>query len=99
MPPYHCTIKFHRTIGNVPLLPLRITSKGTSNRGPAPAANPQEPDVVDESLDLFKANILFTTFEIKEKADLVLVYCMLYIGLCLKRLSKCMNKGSHSIIQ
>ena len=64
MPPYHSNIPSNRLLGNVPLLPLRITAKGTSNRGPAPVpANPNDPDIVDESLDLFKANILFTTFE------------------------------------
>ena len=67
MPPYHSNVPHHgsRFIGNLPLLPLRVTSKGTSARGPAPIpANPDEPDIVDEALDLFKANILFTTFEV-----------------------------------
>lgn len=47
----------------------------------------------------FKANILFANFEIKEPADLVLVYCMLYIVLCLKRLQKSINKerGVHDV--
>ena len=35
---------------------------------------------------------MFANFEIKEPADLLLVYCMLYIVLCLKRLQKCINK-------
>jgi len=39
-----------------------------------------------------KANIMFANFEIKEPADLLLVYCMLYIVLCLKRVQKCINK-------
>ena len=41
---------------------------------------------------MLKANILFANFEIKEPADLILVYSMLYIVLCLKRLQKCINK-------
>eukprot|EP00095_Tigriopus_kingsejongensis_P009533 snap_masked-scaffold260_size234135-processed-gene-0.2 protein:Tk09533 transcript:snap_masked-scaffold260_size234135-processed-gene-0.2-mRNA-1 annotation:"arp2 3 complex 21 kd" len=73
--------------------PAIVTTKGTSNRGPAlTPANNADSDIVDESLDLFKANILFTNFEIKEKADLILVYCTLYITLCLKKLQKCGNK-------
>ena len=95
MPPYHSSVPHEgaRTVGNVPLLPLRVTSKGTSARGPAPApADPDAPDVVDEALDLFKANILFTTFEIRERSDLLLVYATLYVVLCLKRLARCASK-------
>lgn len=94
MPAYHSQIKADgcQTIGNIPILPLRITGRSTG-RGPAPQVFSQDvPDIVDESLDLFKANILFTCFEIKEKADLVMVYCMLYIVVCLKKLQKCANK-------
>jgi actin related protein 2/3 complex subunit 3 len=35
---------------------------------------------------------LFAISQVKEKADLILVYCMLYIVLCLKHLTKCANK-------
>ena len=95
MPAYHSAMDISncKSIGKVPILPLRITAKGTNARGPAPTPlKKDEPDIVDESLDLFKANILFTTFEIKERADLVLVYCMLYIILCLKRIQKAASK-------
>ena len=113
MPAYHSAIPAEgkKFIGNVPVLPLRITAKGTG-RGPAPPTiTANEEDVVDESLNLFKANILFTSFEvtltryrtlffhhicsflqIREKSDLVLVYCILYISLCLKQLAKAPNK-------
>ena len=69
MPPYHSSLPNPpKIIGNVPILPLRVTSKGTGTRGPAPPTkNPDETDIVDESLELFKANILFTTFEVQSE--------------------------------
>ena len=66
MPAYHSAIPAEgkKFIGNVPVLPLRITAKGTG-RGPAPPTiTANEEDIVDESLNLFKANILFTSFEV-----------------------------------
>jgi hypothetical protein len=66
MAPYHSAIPNPpKIIGNVPILPLRVTTKSTGTRGPAPpTATKEETDIVDESLELFKANILFTTFEV-----------------------------------
>ncbi len=74
MPPYHASTSSDgcKLIGNVPLLPLRLTAKGTSSRGPAPIpARPDQPDIVDESLDLFKANILFTTYEVRSNTLII----------------------------
>ena len=66
MPAYHSVIPAKgKFIGNVPILPLRVTAKGTG-RGPAPpTVTPNEEDIVDESLNIFKANILFTSFEVQ----------------------------------
>ena len=79
MPAYHSTISSEncKFIGNVPLLPLKTTCKGRGVKGVAPHCNDNAQDIVDESLDLFKANILFSTYEIKEKSDLLLVYNIL----------------------
>jgi actin related protein 2/3 complex subunit 3 len=44
-------------------------------------------------LDLFKANIFFSTYEVKGKADRILIYCTLYVILCLKKLAKCPNSA------
>jgi actin related protein 2/3 complex subunit 3 len=51
------------------------------------------PGGVDEALDLFKANIFFSTYEVKGKADRILIYCTLYVILCLKKLAKCPNSA------
>ena len=50
-------------------------------------ADPSIPDIVDESLTLFRANSLFRNFEIYGAADRVLVYLILFISDCLTRIS------------
>ena len=54
MPSYHSTLTAPggRALGNVALMPLRQTSKGSA-RGPAPLEAGEE-DIVDQALDLFK---------------------------------------------
>ncbi|XP_023338179.1 actin-related protein 2/3 complex subunit 3 [Eurytemora carolleeae] len=90
MPAYHPTIpSTENKIGGLALLPLRQTAKG-SERGPAPLTTNE--DIVDQSLDLFKANIFFKNFEFESSEDRVLVYLTLYIVECLKRLQKCSSK-------
>lgn len=77
MPAYHSNYNDEpnvRQIASVSLLPLN-----TRSRGPAPPpstsmnlpADPQRPDIVEESIDLFRANSLFRNFEIKGGADRV----------------------------
>jgi len=89
MPSYHTDVPYSTSVAGVPLLSLHQRGKGHSGRGPAPVpADPAQMDIVDQTLDFFKANILFSSYEIKAKSDLVLVYCTLYVVLCLKRLAK-----------
>ncbi|CAH8592789.1 unnamed protein product [Dicrocoelium dendriticum] len=70
------------------LLPLR-----TKFRGPAPTMPDLEKDIIDEALYLFKSLIFFRQYEIKSEADRVLVYLILYILECLKKMLKCPNKA------
>ncbi|GEM09002.1 UTP-glucose-1-phosphate uridylyltransferase [Rhodotorula toruloides] len=73
-----------RLVGNFPLLPFR-----SSVRGPAAQpADPSIPDIIDESLQLFRANSLFRNFEIKTPADRALIYLILFIGDCLGRIAQ-----------
>ena len=54
MPPFRAVLEpggDGRCLGNVALLPLRQTTKG-SDRGPAPTT--QGEDIVDQALNLFK---------------------------------------------
>lgn len=70
------------------LLPIK-----TRSRGPAPPAPEGQEDIVDEIIALFRANVLFTNFEIKGGADRVLVYGTLFVHLCLKKLDRCASKA------
>ena len=57
-------------------------------KGPSPRAPPSEnPDLVDEALDYFKANILFRNYEPRGAGDRVLIYLTLYISKCLLKVA------------
>ncbi len=56
-----------RICGSMSILPIR-----SRIRGPAPTlTDPNQMDIIDESIDLFRANSLFRNFEIKGPADRV----------------------------
>ena len=60
MPPFRAVVELGgegKCLGNVALLPLRQTSKG-SDRGPAPSTGGE--DIVDQALNLFKVRELST---------------------------------------
>ena len=50
------------------------------------AADPAQGDIIDETLDLFRANSLFRNFEIKGPADRTLIVLILFISDCLAKL-------------
>lgn len=84
MPAYHSTFlgESDRIVGNTVLL-----SFNTSFRGPT-YPNNSEYDIVEEVLDLFRANSFFKNFEIKGPADRLLIYGILFISECLNKLNK-----------
>ncbi|WVQ98213.1 hypothetical protein IAU59_005335 [Kwoniella sp. CBS 9459] len=86
MPAYHSSFNDDtsaRQVGNMAILPIN-----TKVRGPAPlAADPSQPDIIEESLDLFRANCLFRNFEIKGPADRLMIYLILFISECLSKLA------------
>jgi actin related protein 2/3 complex subunit 3 len=49
-------------------------------------ANADEADIIDETLDLFRANSLFRNFEIKGPADRLLIILILYVSDCLAKI-------------
>ncbi|KAK9239482.1 actin-related protein 2/3 complex subunit 3 [Lipomyces kononenkoae] len=84
MPAYHSTFLSEpdtRVVGNFAVLPLR-----TKFRGPAYPAS-EDYDILDEAIDLFRANSFFRNFEIKGPADRALIYGILFISDCLSALS------------
>lgn len=86
MPAYHSSYNDEpnvRQIAGVSILPLN-----SKIRGPAPLpVDPSRPDIVDEAIDLFRANSLFRNFEIKGGADRALIYLILFISDCLTRIA------------
>jgi len=86
MPAYHSSLNNDahiQLIGNMAVLPIN-----TKIRGPAPIpADPSQPDIIEEALDLFRANCLFRNFEIKGPADRLLIYLILFISDCINRVA------------
>ncbi|KAI0720321.1 ARP2/3 complex 21 kDa subunit [Cerioporus squamosus] len=84
MPAYHSSLNELpdiRQVGNIAILPIK-----TKFRGPAPLADPSEADIIDETLDLFRANSLFRNFEIKGPADRLLIVLILFVSDCLAKI-------------
>lgn len=50
-------------------------------------ADSEREDIIQESLELFRANCLFRNFEIKGSGDRLLIYLILFIGDCLSRIN------------
>lgn len=86
LPPqaYHSTFPYNptndRLVGNFVIMPIN-----TQFRGPAYPAN-SDYDIIDECLDLFRANSFFKNFEIKIPSDRLLIYGILFINDCLSHI-------------
>jgi len=83
MPAYHSKSNKNTAvvIGKIALLPLKASP---NVRGPAPPAPPTEEDIIDETIQFFRANVLFRNYEVKGSADLLLIYLTVYITKCLQ---------------
>lgn len=85
-PAYHSSfneLEGVREVGGLSILPLK-----TSSRGPALPANEGEPDIVDETLEYFRANMLFTQFDVEGGADRVLIYLTAFASQAIKKVAK-----------
>jgi actin related protein 2/3 complex, subunit 3 len=51
------------------------------------AAEADSVDIIDETLDLFRANSLFRNFEIKGPADRLLIILILFVSDCLTKIT------------
>jgi len=50
--------------------------------------NQETEDIIDEAIDVFRANCLFKNFEFKGTADRVLVYLIIFISECLGKIGQ-----------
>ncbi|ORY86192.1 actin-related protein 2/3 complex subunit 3 [Protomyces lactucae-debilis] len=85
MPAYHSSFLEDadtRIVSTMALLPLN-----TKVKGPAyPPQDPGAPDILDECVELFRANTFFRNFTIDGPSDRTLIYGILYISECLTKL-------------
>lgn len=73
---YHASLSTEgcRFVCGLPILGLN--GKGTS-----------EPDIVDQTLEFFRANLLFRNFQVQGPADKLLIYITMFLQRALK--SRC----------
>ncbi|KAG4302431.1 hypothetical protein PCK1_001267 [Pneumocystis canis] len=87
MPAYHSSFINNievEQIGGFAILPLKTRFKGPSYI----INDPSTQDIIDESIELFRANCFFKNFEIKGPADRTLIYGILFVSDCLNKLSR-----------
>jgi actin related protein 2/3 complex, subunit 3 len=65
------------------LAPTHVSTTLTHN---SHQADPEQGDIIDETIDLFRANSLFRNFEIKGPADRLLIILILFISDCLAKI-------------
>ena len=89
-----------RQVGNMSILPIKTKIRGPAPLGTCSScqlialsqqllhapADSNSADVIDETLDLFRANSLFRNFEIKGPADRLLIVLILFVSDCLAKL-------------
>ena len=56
--------------------------------GPAPKAEFDGEDVIDEAITQFRANIFFKNYEVRGPADKVIIYLTVFIQKCLEIIAK-----------
>merc|ERR1712224_718714 len=62
----------------------------TKFKGPSPQlTDASRPDIIDEALRFFKANVLFRNFEVLGPADKTLIYLTMFISEALQKLGGC----------
>ena len=60
----------------------------TKIQGPAPKAETEGDDIIDEAITQFRANIFFKNYEVQGPADKVIIYLTVYIQKCLEVIAK-----------
>lgn len=84
MPTYHSS--FNEASGNkccsTIILPLK-----TKLKGPAPKGKGDEPDIIDEAIRFFRANVLHRKYKSKGPADLTICYLTVFISEVLRLLA------------
>ncbi len=56
--------------------------------GPAPKADSEGDDIIDEAISQFRANVFFKNYEVRGPADKVLIYLTVFIQKVLEVIAK-----------
>jgi actin related protein 2/3 complex, subunit 3 len=59
-----------------------------------PHINLDEEDVIDETLNFFRANVFFRNFEVRGSSDRTLIYLTLYTHQCLVKCEKIEDRAT-----
>ena len=89
MPAYHSRFveETYPEVCSCALCPLKTEIKGPAALAPADAE-----DIIDETLNFFRANVLFRNFDVRGGADRTLIYLTLYTVQCLVKCEKIEDK-------
>jgi len=85
MPVYHSSFNEAK---NPPTCNTQVFPLKTKVRGPAGILKDTDKDIIEEALELFRANVLFRTFKSEGPADLTLCYLTVYIGEVMREVQK-----------
>eukprot|EP01038_Epipyxis_sp_PR26KG_P014162 gene14162-19002_t len=66
----------------------------TALKGPAPPADEESEDIIDETLTYFRANVLFRNFDVRGGADKTLIYLTLHAVQCLVKCEGIQDKAT-----
>lgn len=93
MPSYHSKyeeIKFEETC-SCAICPLKTELKGPAEK--IQKGSDYE-DIIDETLQYFRANVLFRNFDVRSSADRTLIYLTLFAHQCLVKAEKIEEKST-----
>ncbi|KAK2960401.1 putative ARP2/3 complex 21 kDa subunit [Blattamonas nauphoetae] len=97
--PYHSSHNKDdvRLVSQLPILPFN-----TAVKGPAPQyKGEQGKDIIDETIEYYRANVLFKQFDVEGPADKLMIYLTLFITQCLQKVEKqpAKSDGQRLLIQ
>jgi len=95
MPCYHSKYN-EELVGGQEVCSCAVCPIKTEFRGPATKASPDQDDVIDETLNYFRANVLFKNFDIRGSADRTLIYLTIFTQQCLVKCEKIEDKAAVS---
>eukprot|EP01036_Dinobryon_divergens_P023139 gene23139-31456_t len=94
MPAYHSKRNDdgYEEVCGCAICPLKSEIKGIA--APFVPVNAEDEDIIDETLNYFRANVLFRNFDVRGSADKTLIYLTLHTVQCLVKCEKIEDKAT-----